>query len=167
VLANCGTRTAARQRYVMKPERLRRAAAELRPTLDPDGPCRYVSLCGAVVVFALAYWTWAWVALGAAFLARAASEDPPYAEEKLLVWLTGGAWLAATVARVGLRRVWPRSVLVTLWALQALLILVASLSTFGPFEEPFRGVRIAPPFLLFSAVCELAGLLAIGLRRHR
>lgn len=113
----------------------------------------------AATVVALAYWGWATVALGTAYLARAASEDPPFSEESVVLRLSFGSWLLASASVIGLRGRWRGSLLFGLWAVQAVLLVAALIATLGPPG----GIRVAPTLMGIGFAGELAGLVAVAL----
>jgi hypothetical protein len=109
-----------------------------------------------VVICGLGYWAWATVALGTAVLARAASEEPPFSEERIVLWLAFFSWLLANTV-LGLRR--GGLALLGIWALQAGLVLVALVSTLD-----LGGVRVAPPIIAIGVMGQLAGLVVVAVR---
>jgi hypothetical protein len=109
-----------------------------------------------VVVCGLGYWAWATVALAAALLGRAASEEPPFSEERIVLWLAFFSWILANVV-LGLRR--GGGALLWIWAIQAGLVLVALVSTLD-----LGGVRVAPPIIAIGVLGQLAGLVVVAVR---
>ena len=111
------------------------------------------------IVCGLGYWVWATVAVVAGFVSWAASEQPPFSEERLVFWLAFSSWLlaSAVVARIALGR--DGVVLFGLWAIQAALLVAALVSTLD-----FGGVRVAPPLVAIGVAGQLAGLVSIAVR---
>ena len=106
------------------------------------------------------YVLWSLVILVAAWGTWAASENPPFSEERLLFWLGVTGVVLATGVFVGLCRSWSRTRLLVLWILHSAVAVSALASTLDS-----GGVRVAPPLIALGIAGQLLGLAAISLRR--
>jgi hypothetical protein len=106
----------------------------------------------------IAYWLSTSFVLVASLLTRAASEEPPFHEEKQLIWLTAASFVLSAVIGVACVRGRIGVGWFGLWAAQTSLVAVAWVMTLDA-----GGVRVAPPVVVVCLLGQAAGLVALVL----